>query len=98
MVPDIFVYLVDDKNVRVCYKRYTPKEGVILDDQWIRLIPDSAIVNLQNEQAGYLKLGIKMTPTNGREPPKTYSAGSSLGSLYNSNSRSGRLVIDLLCG
>lgn len=43
-VPDIFVYLVNSKDIKICYKRYKPREGVIVDNQWIALEPDLSIL------------------------------------------------------
>lgn len=97
MVPDIFIYLVDDKNNKICYQRFVPKEGIILEDQWVRLIPDNAIVDFKAEQAGYLKLGLDMIPVSRRDIETSKSMESNLAALYTSNKRSGRLVIDLLC-
>jgi hypothetical protein len=31
-VPDIFIYLIDDKDKKICYLRYKPKDGLIQKD------------------------------------------------------------------
>lgn len=59
-MPDIFIYLVNDKGQRICYLRYQPKLGIIQADQWVSLKPDTALVNMQSEQGGYLKLSIAL--------------------------------------
>lgn len=55
------------------------------------------MVNLQNEQAGYMKVGVEMVPTNRKENPVSRKMNSPLYGAYNANRKSGRLVIDLFC-
>jgi hypothetical protein len=62
------------------------------------MTPDLAKINIQNEQAGYLKVGIELTPSKSKEKPKVRKLDSSLQNAYKFNKKSGRLVIDLLCG
>ena len=65
---------------------------------WCKMTPDLAKINIQNQQAGYLKIGIELNPSKSKEEPKVRKLNSPLQNAYNSNKKSGRLVIDLLCG
>ncbi len=99
-MPDIFIYLVNDKEQKICYLRYGPKLGVILEDQWVKLNPDPAILNIQKQQAGYLKLGLTLNEEVSAvaESPKFRKLNNGIASAYQANRKSGRIVIDFICG
>lgn len=58
LIPDVFVYLVDDAGQKVCYLRYFPfpngedysseNETVILEQQWVLMKPDLSRIIIQN--------------------------------------------------
>ena len=80
----------------MCYARYKAKEGIILEDKWINLKPDLSVVQLQNEEAGYLKLGISMERTQRHGQPISKKIITPLSRIYENDKRNGKIVIELI--
>jgi len=49
----------------VCFIRRPTalKEGIVLDKNWTSFKPDLAIQKLSNEEAGYIRMGVKINTT-----------------------------------
>lgn len=71
LIPDIFVYLIDDTGEKVCFLRFAPfpngedfnnESGItVFQQQWILMKPDLSRIIIQNEEAGYLKVGLSIS-------------------------------------
>ena len=97
LVPDIFVYLVNvNDDSKICFARYPAGEGEILEDKWINLKPDLSIVNLQNEEAGYLKIGLWMEKAQKAIQPVTKKLITPLSRIFDNDRKTGKIVIELL--
>lgn len=96
IMPDIFVYLIDDERKSMCYLRYTPKEGEILEDKWVNFKPDLAVVKIQSEEAGYLKIGLSMEKANRLGQFVTKRIVSPLARIFDENKRNGKVVVELI--
>ena len=67
-----------------------------MEDKWINLKPDLSIMQLQNEEAGYLKLGVSMERTQKHGQSVTKKIATPLSRIYENDKKNGRIVIELI--
>ena len=77
----------------MCYARYKAKEGEILEDKWINLKPDLSVVNIQNEEAGYLKIALSMEKSQKLGQPITRKISTPLARIFENDRKTGRVII-----
>ena len=95
---DVFVYLVENGK-RICYLRYPVSQpGEILDDQWVNLKPDLSMVKLQNEEAGYLKLGLAFEPVQRKQDQTSQKINNDLSKIFEGDHGRGKIVVELISG
>ncbi len=47
-IPDIFVYLVDHHDKKLCFSRFPAILGQVLEDKWIELKPDLSVIQMKS--------------------------------------------------
>ncbi|OMJ83746.1 hypothetical protein SteCoe_15288 [Stentor coeruleus] len=70
---DIFIYLRNKDNVRICYTRLRPEDfcNPKAGPRWVTLMPDRAISEVSNDwEAGYIQLRLYSGVYTGNEDPK----------------------------
>ena len=91
------MYLTNSKNKKLCYLRYPATDGQVLEDQWVKFKPDLAMTSMKSEEAGYLKIGVKMEKVYKKKTVETFKLTNPLARLFEKDKKSGKLVIELIC-